>query len=280
MGCLESIQSRIIDIDRVRPVPSDLMIDTRIVVDRPLNTFTVSVRAKKEKQSIFAFLKNSFGNLPLNQIESVFGFVEKSTLYGGRKFVARQISDKDAALLAQAGIGVRIPMTNHYASRKEFELNKKLLGKYHNKRNSIICTNDELAIWIRDEYPDYDLEASVIKNINNPKKLEEALEIYHTVVLPMSSNQDVDFLESIQDKSRIRLFANAGCAFNCPSKICYQSVSKINKPGGEEYEFRCSQPIKEREMKGMLNFDLERLAEMGFHKYKLLQSRPGNLTGY
>jgi collagenase-like PrtC family protease len=54
-------------------------------------------------------------------------------------------------------------------------------------------TNDELAGWIRADFPDYKLEASVIKNIDN--------------------------------KENITLFANAGCAYTCPSKICNHSVS-------------------------------------------------------
>ena len=89
---------------------------------------------------------------------------------------------------------------------------------------------------------------------------------------------DDDFLDNIQEKSRIRLFGNAGCAYTCPARICYKSFSKFNKSG--KGELKCSQDAKSRPMKGMIDFDLERLREKGFHKFKLLQARVGNGTGY
>ena len=84
--------------------------------------------------------------------------------------------------------------------------------------HSVIITHDDLARWIRRDFPHYRIDASVIKNINTPKKLAQALELYDEVVLPMTSNEDLPFLESIADKSRITLFANAGCAFTCPAR--------------------------------------------------------------
>jgi len=94
----------------------------------------------------------------------------------------------------------------------------------------------------------------------------------------MVSNDDLDFLSSIEDKKRIRLFANGGCAYTCPSKICYRSQSKLNKFKGGD--FKCSQLIKERELMGMIDFDLKVFIDMGYTKFKLLRSRPGLMTGF
>ena len=243
-----------------------------------MNTYTLSARGKKEEEPIFHFLRSNFGNLPLERIESVFGFVEKSSLYGGRVFNNRQLSNRDIYQLNNAGIGLRIPFTNHFVERDECEASRPLFEKYHRQINSVIVTNDDLARWIKVEYPKYDVEASVIKNINTMEKLEKALQFYDTVVLPMTSNNDMDFLEAIEDKNRIRLFANAGCALTCPSRICYRSVSKINKFRGGEWQ--CSQPLKNRDIKGMIDFDIPLLNELGYHRFKLLRARPGNVTGY
>src|SRR5437667_117616 len=84
---------------------------------------------------------------------------------------------------------------------------------------------------------------------------------------------DGDFLARVPEKDRITLFANAGCALICPSRICYVSVSKINK--GEGGEFKCSQPLKQRDLRGMVDFDLTRLQDLGFSRFKLLRARPG-----
>lgn len=243
----------------------------------PECTYTISARGKQPHVPVFAFLRRQFGDIPLNQVGSLFGFVEKCTLYGGRGFSDRELSDRDVMQLNNAGIGIRLPMSNHHATEEEFEEAWPLLAKYHRKGNSVIVTNDELAGWIRAEFPDYRLDASVIKNIDNLRKLDKALALYDEVVLPMSSNEDFDFLGAIDAKDRITLFANAGCALTCPSKICYPSISKLNKFKGGE--FQCSQPIKEREMYGMVDFDLNRLMEMGFTSFKLLRARRGGMTG-
>lgn len=255
------------------------MLNNTIVENKePLSTYTVSGRGKTDKEPALDFLERCFGSVPLSKIESIFGFVEPSTLYGGRFYQMRQISDYDATSLNEIGIGVRIAFTNHFASRDEYLENRALLKKYYNPLNSIICTNDDLALWIKDEFTDYDVEASVIKNITNLEQVNEALTLYDTVVLPMAANDDNDFLNSIDDKNRIRLFANAGCAYTCPAKICYKSFSKFNKTGVGE--LKCSQNAKDRPMKGMIDFDLALLKAKGFSKFKLLQARVGNGTGY
>ncbi len=248
-------------------------------LQRPDFTFTVSARRKPPNIPVFRFLRRHFGHLPLDRIESLFGFVEKSSLYGGRIFSQRELSDRDVGQLNNAGIGVRLPLSNHFVTREDYEMSRDLLEKYHRKPNSVIVTNDDLAHWIGTDFPDYRIDASVIKNIDNARKLDKALKIYDEVVLPMASNEDTQFLQSIEEPERITLFANAGCAFTCPAKTCYVSVSKLNK-GVPEAQFQCSQSIKEREQLGMLDFALEPLVDMGFRSFKLLRSRPGGKTGF
>jgi hypothetical protein len=244
----------------------------------PEATYTVSARKKSSSEPVFAFLRKHYGNVPLREIDSLFGFVERSTLYGGRAFTQRELSDRDVCQLNNAGIGIRLPMTNHFVKRDEYEQYLELLQKYHRPVNSIIATNDDLAKWIRQDFPDYHIDASVIKNIKTHRKINDALELYDTVVLPMRLNEDFDFLEKIDAKDRITLFANAGCALTCPSKLCYLSISKINK--GKGGEFQCSQKIKKRELEGMVDFPLQPYIDLGFHRFKLLRARPSGMTGF
>jgi hypothetical protein len=247
-------------------------------VPPPIATYTVSARNKPRDLPVFQYLRENYGNLRMNEVDSLFGFVEKSTLYGGRGFTQREFSDKDVTQLTSAGIGIRIPMSNHKVDRKEYRLNLWLLRKYHVSGNSIICTNDDLAGWIREDFPDYRLDASVIKNLKSHRKVEEAMKLYDSVVLPMPVNEDLEFLAEIKNKDKITLFANAGCALTCPSRICYASISKINK--GRGGEFQCSQPLKDRDMLGMVDFPLEPYIELGFHRFKLLRARPSSMTGF
>ena len=260
------------------PVPEDRVFTKAEPLAPATVTYTISARSKSPDVPVFAFLRRQYGNIPLREIESLFGFVERSTLYGGRAFSKRELSDRDVAQLNNAGIGVRIPMSNHYAEPEEYERNLPLFEKYHNAMNSIIVTNDDLARWIRRDFPSFTLDGSVIKNIKTHRKIDQAFDVYDSVVLPMRLNEDFDFLEKIDAKDKIILFANAGCALTCPSKLCYLSLSKLNKYKGGK--FQCSQSIKDREQMGMVDFPLEPYIEMGFHHFKLLRARPHQSTGY
>ena len=241
--------------------------------------FTVSARGKPAALPIQQFIKKNYSEYPLHEIDSFFGFTERSTLYGGRFFASTELSRYDVRSLYKMNINVRLPLTNHVATAEEYEENQAFLEKYHRPGNSLIITNDDLAKWIRIDFPEYKLEASVIKNINTLKKIDDAFEIYDTVILPMKSNDDEELLKSIDNKKNITLFANAGCAYTCPSKICYPSVSKANKVGDSSL-FRCSQKMKERNTIGMYDFDIEYFQSLGFERFKLLRPRPGNQTGF
>lgn len=242
-------------------------------------SYTISARAKQLPQfgnlPIIEYLKLHFAELDLGQIDSVFGFVERSTLYGGRPFIGPELSPPDIWSLYDHGIGLRLPLSNGLVSREEYDAAKGFLNKYHRDGNSVIITNDSLAKWVRQDFPLYKIEASAIKNIDGLRKLKQALKHYDTVVLPAKSNDDFEFLGSIEDKSRIRLFLNAGCAYNCPSKLCYPAVSQMNKYQGAEY--RCSQPLIPRDVK-MHDFDEAHFVAMGYTRFKLL--RPGRVTAY
>ncbi len=179
-------------------------------------------------------------------------------------------------ILYQNNIGLRLPLSNKYVTREDYEENQSLLEKYHRKGNAVIVVNDDLAKWIRDDYPEYHIEASVIKNIKSHAKIKKALSIYDTVVLPAKLSNDFDFLDKIDDKDSIRLFANAGCAYNCPSKICYNYIAKMNKFNSKTYV--CSKRLVPRKELGMVDFDVERLVDMGFSRFKML--RPNGVTGY
>jgi hypothetical protein len=241
--------------------------------------YTVSARGKPAAQPIQQFIKQNYSDIPLEQLNSFFGFAEGSTLYGGRFFDCTELSRYDIRSMYKMGINLRLPLTNHHASPEEYEENQPFLEKYYRPGNSLIITNDQLAGWIRADFPEYRLEASVIKNINNVKKVDAAFKIYDTVILPMASNNDEAFLKSLDRKEDITLFANAGCALTCPSRICYPSISKANKVGDKEL-FQCSQKLKERNTIGMYDFDLDKLRSMGFERFKLLRPRKGNMTGF
>lgn len=246
---------------------------------QPHFEFTLSARGKLPDQPVMDFLRTSYSRMPLAQVDSLFGFVERCTLYGGRFFREPQLTDADVQAMYAHHIGIRIPFTNHYVEEQEYASYAWMFDKYHLKGNSVIITNDKLARWIRRDFPHYRIEASVIKDINSHEKIERAMDLYDTVVLPMRLNQDEEFLVRISDKSRITLFANAGCALTCPSRICYPSVSRANKIA-KAANLMCSVPLKAREAFGMIDFDLDQLGALGFTRFKMLRERVGTGSGF
>ena len=277
-GLLHPVCSSVLAADCARESASENTETTRSLgAGRiPIVRFTISARGKPV-EPILLFLAKNYPAISIPQIDSVFGFVEPSTLYGGRVFVGPELTPFDVNQLYSVGVGLRIPLTNHYVEAEEYAANATLLEKYHRDGNAVIVTNDQLALWIRRDFPKYRIEASVIKNLKTYDRIAEALDLYDTAVLPMELNEDTRFLRKAPCKDRITLFGNAGCALTCPSRLCYVSVSKMNKGNGGE--FKCSQGIKARQLRGMVDFDLYRLRDMGFSRFKLLRGRE-NMTGY
>ena len=60
--------------------------------------FTISARGKTATTPILRFLAANFGRVAIKQIDSVFGFVERCTLYGGRVFAEPELSDRDVGI--------------------------------------------------------------------------------------------------------------------------------------------------------------------------------------
>lgn len=258
-------------------------------------TYTISARGKREHMPILDFLLSNFSSIPIGQVDSVFGFLESSSLYSGRPFLARQLSDADTEVLYGKQIGVRIPCTNHDVSEEEYRRHIPFFEKYERKGNSVICTNDNLARWIKRDFPAYQAEASILKEIDTHKKISEALDIYDTVILPMNLNHKTEFLSAVEQKERITLFGNAGCALSCPDRICYRRISQTNKkltsqgPARRYLTFLfqlglsmdwCSNKLHPRKLKGVVDFDLDYLSELGFNRFKMLREHRQRQTGH
>ena len=93
--------------------------------------FTLSARGKQATRPIQQFIRRNYGDLPLEQIDSFFGFTEACTLYGGRFFAHSELSRYDVRSLYALGINLRLPLTNHYATEEEYAQNRLYLERYH-----------------------------------------------------------------------------------------------------------------------------------------------------
>jgi hypothetical protein len=195
-------------------------------------------------------------------------------MYGGRVHNGPELSDKDLTWMYDNGIGYRIPISSLVVDEQMYKEEKPFLEKHHRAGNSVIVVKDSLAKWIKNDFPLYSVECSVIKEVDTKEKLLKTLEIYDTVVpLPEGFNSNKELLMSLpQDiKDRIRLFLTVGCAYNCPSRVCYGSVSRINR--GDDTEFQCSQKNNKYVFdKELTLFNMEQYINLGIKKFKVLRT--------
>lgn len=236
----------------------------------PEYRFEVSSRKIVPAADAIDYLKIYYPYLDVDQIDSVFGnALYPSRFYGGRSYdLEHSLTERQIATLGEHGKGVSLTLTGHHFDEEVFRANRHFLASHHSRGNAIVCTNDELARRIREEFPDYLLKASLIKHLNTLEKVERALTLYDRVVIPMDKNDDDAFLESLPEKHRIVLFANANCAYNCPARTCYAAISQVH--WGNEYTKSCSKKWIPRPEVGHTFFDVDKLAGMGFHHFKMV----------
>lgn len=232
--------------------------------------YTISIRSKPKDIPIKQFINKFYSNIALSDIESVYGFTRFCRFYGGRSF-EQQISRRDVFWLYDNGISLRLPVSNHNFSIEVFREERAFFKDFHRSGNSVICTNDNLAKQIRADFPLYSVEASAIKDINTVEAVNDNLVLYDKVVIPMSYNNDIGFLDSLEQKSRIILFGNALCAYNCPNKLCYKHIADSIFNKANQSGVSCSKSIIERENLGYIEFDVEKFLAMGFICIKLIR---------
>jgi hypothetical protein len=233
-------------------------------------TFSVSSRSIRPDIDIMDYLRVFYTYCNTRQIESVFGSANQSSrLYGGRlSRSAYELTDVHLARLSENGIHLALTLTNHYFDEDAYRESWSLLEAHHKSGNSIICANDELAVRLKRDFPLYELKASIIKEIDSLDKVNRALDLYHALTLPMDRNDDDDFLHSLPEKHRIILFGNANCAYTCPARTCYLGFSQENY--GKPVTFTCSKGQAPRLDRGHVYFNVSKLADMGFTRFKLV----------
>jgi len=206
----------------------------------------IHIRDWLDLQKSHAKIHSNF-EFDYEDIDYAFGVVEGySPLKGGRITPEGgfNITKLDIYWLYDHNIGIKMPLSSKTFSDDMYKESLDVLKRYHRKGNGIIVSTDKLAECIKNDFPDYKIEASCIQDITDNKHYEKkvALGLYDTIVLPIHSNDDMKFIESIKRKDLLRLFMNVECSYNCPSKVCYNTTSIYNKDSasGTATKMQCS----------------------------------------
>ena len=241
--------------------------------DLPDAQYIVSMRGKQDSTPIKHVLNTQYNDFK-EQITSIFCFAEYTPLYGGRTFGSSNLSNDDVEYLYSNNIGIRLPLTNLFPTDDMYTRSQEVLKKYHRAGNSIVLSNDYLLSRIREDFPMYNIEYSVIADCR-PSDVDSKLELFDTVVLHGRFNKPA-ILENIVKKDRVILFEGMRCAANCPDKVCYKYFSQVNSNSKITYP-TCSQHYIPRPNLGFVSYDLASLYNLGFRQFKVLP-RNGNIV--
>ena len=101
----------------------------------------------------------------------------QTQLWGGRIASSINLTILDIYWLYNKGIGIKFPLSNKFVTYEQYKKSKPFLKKYHRKGNAIITATDELAKHIKNDFPDYQIEASCIQDIVSAEKLEQKISL-------------------------------------------------------------------------------------------------------
>jgi collagenase-like PrtC family protease len=239
--------------------------------------FIVSGRQLQHQRRMYKSLEKQSAHLTHFQLEnvvSVFGFVKDySPLYGGRPYLKRKaLSWQHLKNLSKNNVGFMLTLTNHYFDEDKYQQTIPILERLNQSINSIICTHDDLAKRVRKDFPELSIKASVIKNLQSNEEINKALEIYDFVTLHPRMNDKPEFLQSIEQKDKVLLFASIRCLYHCNKNGCFQYISDNMKEKPDRNSWYCQNDRRNRpELRKLTQFDLsdERYRDFQYFKFIL-----------
>ena len=172
-----------------------------------LDLMRKSQNVLKEKTNFYSFY-GTFADAKWNGGGYIFGYKKASIKE------MKQIRD----FYNKRGIVITFTFTNQLITEEHLndEYCNQMLKVFHNGMNEVLVVSPILEKYIRENYPKYKINRSII----NTEKVPFLLDNYHLTVLSKFKNKDFDFLKSlsIEERSRTELLCDELCVNNCPYK--------------------------------------------------------------
>lgn len=230
--------------------------------------FYVSGRGKDNNQDMMEYLKEHFPEA--DNIKSVYGFLQKMPLYGGRVWRQQDLTEQDLNTLYANGIGLELPLTGQHWNNLDYHNMSSFLEEHHREGNIITCYDRRLRDLIVQDFPLYKTKLSVTSGIRDVKSIGEMTELFDYVVLHPKYNYDFEYLKSLPNKEQLILFGSCGCIANCSgSNSCYTEISKKNYYGVEIGNICYKQRANMTHINSFTKYDINPYLGLGFNKFKL-----------
>ena len=122
-----------------------------------------------------------------------------------------------------------VPLQSNQARNEDCKDSRAFLARYQQRGNPVILVRHDIAECVRNDFPEFEIEASVIHQVRSVDRLPRLADIFDTVVLHPCLNDQTDVLSTIARKDTIRRFANAGCMAEVVRSPCmYQGQQGLS----------------------------------------------------
>jgi hypothetical protein len=180
-------------------------------------------------------------------------------------------------MAGKSGIRINLLINSPLLSFADLEKNIDYIAHLRKEFHAFAITvSDPYQITrFRSEFPDLDLEASVIMDLDSPAKIERVLRTgVRTVNIPLSLNRQIGKLREIARLKKyypdfkMKLMVNHVCYFDCPHTSCHYFFSEMERVLG----FKLAGGI-----------DLDKCASFSLESKELIRKpfiRPEDVTYY
>lgn len=183
------------------------------------------------------------------QIAGIYGNFPNCMWNGGTYIFGPHISHLEQKAIAQTfnekyEIPLILTMTNPLISGLDCldRYSNYILENLDNGINQILVTSPDLEYYIRNKYPNYLINRSILAA---EKIYYDDSDKYYKTVLNKKKNKDFDFLSQIQNKDKIEILINENCVDDCPRAyshyIDYAKQQKLLTNGPEVMQSGCNQ---------------------------------------
>ena len=221
-----------------------------------------------------------------SKITAFFGSFGNCCWNGGRENKVKSFKKLEECFkiikqINSLGISIRFTFTNPLITKYELNdyVGNSLMKLANNGMNGVIVASEVLHKYLKEKYPNFHYVYSTTKCSLN---LEDYDNDYDISVLDYRLNKNIDFLNSIKDKSKIEILVDDCCPSCKFRKQHFENVGKYNL--GEDIDISCLNPENYgkyenpknfyesllRTMKNSLTYEeVEEYKKMGFNKFKL-----------
>lgn len=235
--------------------------------------------------------ENTFTYNTINVFDSFSG----SDWSGGRERSNTKLTNEEinevASFYKDMDIGFNIIMSNHlnndltggFMDKLSSEYDEYILQQFHDERNGVIICNENLAIYLKRNYPKYKINYSVINSyIHKITYVSEAEAIdfykdkvdkFDKVTIPLEFQKNFNILDEL-DTSKVEVILNDECGHGCNRALHYDIISSENEPNSRDTKKlrrNCVMFDFEKRGPNATEDDIYRWLAHGITKFKLLE---------